>query len=364
MRGFPEEQTKPNVRADSAAWPRGRKLAPPPPPVLRPAAVAVSIVAGIAIIFAAFDLVHSGHVKAVSLKFASDRFADKLERESLQQRTVFARMVAHEIRTPASSICGALDLFKTTELAPAQRQFLDIVARGAEAILTLVEDMMSAANEDGGDGEIGAEAQFRLTPVRVDPVSAFLSVSLPLHKNRPRGAPASARSDQVMVLHSRSTPAGSPPPARALPQRTSSRRRGTPRASRSATRATCARSASPWTSPPPSRARRSWTPGARGRSSATSRGTRSRREKNDGPQRRDSLASWCKAPRDGNRRAHSRVTQPLCLRPPHLRAVHARRRDGDAPGGVSGGAAAAAGDCHRHWCAEPPLSMACRKGAW
>lgn len=67
-----------------------------------PRAVAVAIVAFIAIVFAVFDYVHSNHVRAVSLRFAMQRFADKLDREGLQQRTLFARMVAHEIRTPAS----------------------------------------------------------------------------------------------------------------------------------------------------------------------------------------------------------------------------------------------------------------------
>lgn len=100
---------------------------------------------------------------------------------------------------PLRSICGALDLFRTTGVSAQQRQFLDIVSSGAEHILTLVEDMMAAGTEDGAPDDGSAETQFRLTPVRVDPLRT--PTPFPSEAAGPHSAPVACSSRSGCAHH-------------------------------------------------------------------------------------------------------------------------------------------------------------------
>jgi signal transduction histidine kinase len=112
-------------------------------------AVALAIVGGIAVVFTVFDLLARRHTRELSVVIALDRLEAKTERELRQRQHMFARMVGHEIRTPASSICGALDLMRSYcgVKEGVLGAYVDIVAGGAEQILTLARSTPSAASQ-------------------------------------------------------------------------------------------------------------------------------------------------------------------------------------------------------------------------
>lgn len=209
----------------------------------------VAIVGGIACVFIAFDLLTRNHTAALSMLMASERLEAKTEREIYQRQEVFGRMIAHEIRTPASSICGALDLLRTLALDSTTAAYVDIIAGGADQILTLVEDMMTsgAADSSGSAGAAGQgnnPADFRLSPIVVDPVGARAFARDSRLGCRRRLCGGCAAIAQPLLRR----PAAPAPtaPLRPLPQRRLSSRRGTPPSSRASagTRAWCSPSPS------------------------------------------------------------------------------------------------------------------------
>lgn len=101
---------------------------------------------GIALVFIGFDVLTRGHTAALSIIIANERLEAKTEREIMQRQSVFARMIAHEIRTPAASICGALDLMREVNLDSIAHAYVDIIAGGAEQILTLVRCFHARSN--------------------------------------------------------------------------------------------------------------------------------------------------------------------------------------------------------------------------
>lgn len=101
-----------------------------------------TIIAGVALLFASYDRLTQGLIQSLAAAAARDQEAarSRMERELLRSRHVFASMVSHECRSPASAIIGALDLLRA--LIPAERaaehSLLDMVSGGASQILGLV----------------------------------------------------------------------------------------------------------------------------------------------------------------------------------------------------------------------------------
>ena len=54
----------------------------------------------------------------------------------------FLATMTHEIRTPLNAILGMADLTLSTDLAPAQREYLDSLKRNAESLATLINDIL------------------------------------------------------------------------------------------------------------------------------------------------------------------------------------------------------------------------------
>ncbi|MFY0409662.1 sensor histidine kinase [Solicola sp. PLA-1-18] len=80
---------------------------------------------------------------------------------AVQAKDDFVASVSHELRTPLTSIIGYLELLEEDEEVPPRlRRHLDIVGRNADRLLSLVTDLLTVAQAEGG--------RMRLTPVESD----------------------------------------------------------------------------------------------------------------------------------------------------------------------------------------------------
>lgn len=65
-------------------------------------------------------------------------------------KSEFLADLSHEIRTPLNTVIGAADLLSETSLAGAQREYVDILRRSAQALLALVNDVLDLSKIEAG----------------------------------------------------------------------------------------------------------------------------------------------------------------------------------------------------------------------
>lgn len=124
----------------------------------------VTIIAGVTLLFAIYDRLTQGIIRGLAAAAARQQAEarGKVEAEMLRSRHVFASMVSHECRQPASAIIGALDLLRARipRRRTEEHDLLEMISVGASQVLSLVEDALAV----GDDGE-GA---FTLSPSQHD----------------------------------------------------------------------------------------------------------------------------------------------------------------------------------------------------
>jgi PAS domain S-box-containing protein len=93
--------------------------------------------------------------------------------EASRLKSEFVANMSHEVRTPMNGVLGMTSLLRSTSLDPVQRDYADTIASSAEALLTVIDDILNFSKIEAGRLEIEA-VDFEVRRL-VEDVSALMA---------------------------------------------------------------------------------------------------------------------------------------------------------------------------------------------
>jgi len=115
-----------------------------------------------------------GSLIDISERKANNRL--RVERDSAtaasQAKSEFLANMSHEIRTPLNGVTGMLELLSRTDLNPRQSRFVGIAGNSADALLSVINDILDVSKIEAGKLELESVA-FPLPELLADVVDMF-----------------------------------------------------------------------------------------------------------------------------------------------------------------------------------------------
>jgi len=99
--------------------------------------------------------------------------AEENARQSDQSKSEFLANMSHEIRTPMNGIMGMAELLKNTQLGSRETEFVNVIERSGQALLTIINDILDFSKIEAG--HMGLEEEPFLLRESIEDVMALLS---------------------------------------------------------------------------------------------------------------------------------------------------------------------------------------------